>query len=83
MSKLYYKVGLEEFFSDDNGYREYRDHLPHFEQLKEWLPKVWTECHIEQTFSLKEIRGNIAACTMTVREERGQSLRVGDNRFQG
>lgn len=68
MSKLYYKIGLEEFFDDDSAYREYRGHLPHFEQIKEWLPKEWAECHIEQTFSLREIRENVASCSMAVRE---------------
>lgn len=70
MSKLYYKIGLEEFFDDDNGYREYRDHLPHFEQLKDWLPKEWAECRIEQTFDLKEIRENVDSCTMAVRKSK-------------
>lgn len=68
MSRLYYKIVLEEFFDDDNEYREYRDHLPHLEQLKDWLPKEWDECHIEQTFSMKEVRENIASCTLAVRQ---------------
>lgn len=70
MSMLYYKIGLEEFFDDDDKYREYRDHLPHFEQLRDWLPKEWAECHIENTFDLKDIRENIASCTMAVRESK-------------
>lgn len=49
MSKLYYKINLEEFFDSDDDYREYHNHLPHFKQLKDWLPKEWAECHIEQT----------------------------------
>ena len=68
MSKLYYKINLEEFFDSDDDYREYHNHLPHFKQLKDWLPKKWAECHIEQTFSMKEIRENIESCILTVRQ---------------
>jgi len=68
MSKLYYKINLEEFFDSDDDYCEYHNHLPHFKQLKDWLPKEWAECHIEQTFSMKEIRENIESCILTVRQ---------------
>lgn len=68
MSKLYYKINLEEFFDSDDDYRVYHNHLPHFQQLKDWLPKEWAEYHIEQTFSMKEIRENIESCILTVRQ---------------
>ena len=70
MSRLYYKIVLEEFFDDDNRYHEYHNNLPHFKQIKDWLPKEWTDCHIEKTFDLKEIRENVDSCTMAVRQSK-------------
>lgn len=68
MSRLYYKIVLEEFFDDDNEHHEHHNHLPHFEQIKDWLPKEWAEYHIENAFSLREIRENVASCVMAVRQ---------------
>ena len=68
MSKLYYKIVLAEVNENSINCRRYEKNIPHFEEIKAWLPKLWDECHIEKTFSLKEIRENVASCTMKVEE---------------
>ena len=48
MSKLYYDIPLEEQYNGPNGeYKEAKINIPHFQQIKEWLPKEWDKCSIK------------------------------------
>lgn len=52
MSKMYYTFQITELFMDDNQntVSEIQNNLPHFEQIKTWLPKEWDKCQIHTTF---------------------------------
>lgn len=71
MSKLFYKIYLEEEYDNENdtGYDYKTKNLPHFKQLKEWLPKEWKKCKIENTFD-GILKDKVASCTMTCREDK-------------
>lgn len=54
MSKLFYKIPLEEEYDIENknisAYQLIGKNLPHFEQIKNWLPKEWDKCEIHKWF---------------------------------
>lgn len=65
MSKLYYNIRFGEEFYDENKdtTTSYETDLPHYDILKDWLPKIWNECHIEKTFD-GIIKDKIENCIM-------------------
>lgn len=65
MSILYYNIPFGEEFYDKNANTTtpYETNLPHYDIIKDWLPKVWNECHIEKTFD-GIIKDKIEKCTM-------------------
>lgn len=65
MSKLYYHIPFREEFYDENQNmtKLYKTNLPHYDIIKDWLPKIWNECHIEKTFD-GIIKDKIESCTM-------------------
>lgn len=52
MSQLYYDVPIEEVLLDDahNDVQHIRTDLPHFKQIKAWLPGEWEKCEIHKWF---------------------------------
>ena len=52
MGRLYYDIVLEEKFegSETERGRLVRRNIPHYEQIKKWLPKEWNSCEIHKTF---------------------------------
>lgn len=66
MSTLLYDIRLEEeYHGSNNTYRHETRNLPHFSQIKKWLPKQWDNCNIPSIFD-GILKNKITACPMTV-----------------
>ena len=66
MSTLLYDIRLEEeYHGSNNTYRHETRNLPHFSQLKKWLPKQWDNCNIPSVFD-GVLKNKITACPMTI-----------------
>lgn len=51
MSRLFYDIRLEEEYNGKDGrHKVISKNLPHFEEIKNWLPKEWDKCEIHKTF---------------------------------
>ena len=51
MSKLFYDITIEEEYIGTNSeYKIITKNIPHFEEIKNWLPKEWDRCKIPTTF---------------------------------
>lgn len=51
MSQLFYDIPLEEEYNGPNGeYKAVTKDIPHFNEIKNWLPKEWDKCKIHKTF---------------------------------
>ena len=51
MSKLFYDITIEEEYIGTNSeYKIITKNIPHFEEIKNWLPKEWDRCKIHTTF---------------------------------
>lgn len=70
MSKLYYNIPLEEEYNGPNGEYDYASvDIPHFNQIKDWLPKEWDKCQIHKTFD-GILKDKVASTTMTCHQKR-------------
>ena len=66
MSTILYDIRLEEeYHGSNNTYRHETRNLPHFSQLKTWLPKEWDDCNIPSVFD-GVLKNKITACPMTI-----------------
>lgn len=64
MSKLYYDIPLEEEYDGPNGlHKEASIDIPHYQQIKDWLPQEWDKCEIHKTFD-GILKDKILSCTM-------------------
>lgn len=64
MSKLYYDIPLEEEYNGPDGeHKEVRMDIPHYEQIKDWLPKEWDKCEIHKAF-YGVLKDKVSSCTM-------------------
>lgn len=65
MSKLYYSFPFREEFYDrnQNMTKLCETNLPHYGIIKDWLPRIWDESHIEKTFD-GIIKDKIESCIM-------------------
>lgn len=78
MSKLYYDIPLEEQYNGPNGeYKEAKVNIPHFQQIKEWLPKEWDKCSIKTAF-YGILKDKVQSCTMRCfqKKQDGQILSI-------
>lgn len=51
MSRLIYDIILEEEYEGPNGeYKFVSKNIPHFNEIKNWLPKEWDKCKIYKAF---------------------------------
>lgn len=67
MSRLYYDVRLEEEYRK-HPHQYVTHHLPHFQQIKDWLPKEWDRCNIPSTF-YGILKNKITTCAMNCIEK--------------
>lgn len=69
MSKLYYDIHLaEEFDQPNQPYQEIHTNIPHYQQIKDWLPGEWDKCEIHKTFD-GILKDKVKSCTMKCRQE--------------
>lgn len=71
MSTLYYDIKVDELLFDDDGneVQEIRTNLPHFRQIKAWLPGEWQKCEIHKCFD-GILKDQVASTKMRVFEDK-------------
>lgn len=73
MSQLFYDIHIQEEYNHDatlpGGYALFQNKLPHLQQIKDYLPKTWEDCHIEQTFD-GILKDKVTSCPMRIFENK-------------